>query len=519
MVEQPENVIAPKALKTSSFERNLIGVAKGGGVTLAGKIFTNAVRLVTVVILARILGAEQYGMYNLALHVITFMAGLVLLGFDTALTRFLAISVARQEHDKTWGFIQLGIGIPLLLSVITNIGLYLLAYPIAEWAFHDAQMAPLLQIVSVFASFSVLSDALIGAVRGFKNMQYPVIAKFVVQPIVKVVLIGIVAIWGLQVSHAVIIFGVGELVAALMLFYYLNELFSLRQPISTAQRNLREMMVYAVPDWLSSLLTTFRVNIQVLLVGSLGSITGAGVFAVANQLNRIGHDFYTSINTSATPYIAELHETGKNTQLEQMYQTTTKWSLIINLPFFLVFVLFPTQFLSIFGESFVGGATALIILAWANLVDVGTGMCGTILSMTGYTRLKLVNNIISVALSIGLNVVLIPRFGVVGAAISALVMFILLNTIRILQVYYLLRLVPYNRSILKPILAGLVTFVTIFTLNQWIPAGMNPLLVVTYVLVLVTMFAAMIWLMGLSAEDRMLLERVMQKTLKRFKGK
>ncbi|HUE98220.1 MAG TPA: flippase [Anaerolineales bacterium] len=519
MVEQPENLITSKAARASSFERNLVGVAKGGGITLAGKMFNNAIRLVTAFLLARLLGAEQYGMYQLSLNVITLVAGIVLLGFDRALTRFMAISVARRDDNKTWGILQLGIGIPLLLSVLTNIGLFLLAYPVAEQLFHDIRMAPLIQIVSIFASFSALSDVLIGAVRGFKNMQYPVIAKFMVQPVVKLILVGVSALLGLQVWHAVIIFGIGELVTAGLLLYFLNQLFSLRRPIGSGQRNLREMVAYAIPDWLAGLLTTFRINIQALLIGTLGTIAGVGIFAVADQLNKIGHDFYTSINTSADPYIAELHDSGKTKELGHLYQTATKWSLTINLPFFLTFMLFSEQILSIFGKSFVGGATALIILAWANLVDVGTGMCGTILSMTGHTRLKLVNNIVSISLSIGLNVLLIPRFGIVGAAVSALLVYIALNSIRILQVYYLMRLTPYNRTFLKPIAAALVAFGVIFALKTWLPVGENILFVAAYAFTLLGIFAGMIWLMGLSSEDRMLLDRVMQKTVKRFKGR
>lgn len=519
MVEQPDNILTSKTARASSFERNIVGVAKGGGITLAGKMFTNATRLVTAFLLARLLGAEQYGMYQLSLNVITLVAGLVLLGFDRALTRFMAISVARRADEKTWGTLQLGIGIPMLLSVLVNIGLFALAYPVAEQIFGDVRMAPLLQIVSIFASFSALSDVLIGAVRGFKNMQYPVIAKFIAQPVVKLILVGIAALFGLKVWHAVVIFGIGELVTAVILIYYLNQLFPLRRPFHVAERNLREMVAFAFPDWLAGLLTTFRVNIQALLIGSLGSIAGVGVFSVADQLNKLGHDFYTSINTSADPYIAELHDGGRRKELEQLYQTATKWSLTINLPFFLAFVLFPDQILSIFGESFAGGATALIILAWANLVDVGTGMCGTILSMSGYTKLKLVNNIISISLSIALNVLLIPRYGIVGAATSALLVYVALNAIRLLQVYYLMRLIPYNLSFLKPIAAAAATYGIIFALQAWLPAGENIFFVGVYSVFLLGIFVGIVWMLGLSLEDRLLLDRVLQKTLSRFKGR
>jgi hypothetical protein len=106
----------------------------------------------------------------------------------------------------------------------------------------------------------------------------------------------------------------------------------------------------------------------------------------------------------------------------------------------------------------------------------------------------------------------------VGAAISALIVFTALNSIRILQVYYLMRLLPYNRSFLKPLVAALTGFFLIFFLKQWLPVGDNIFFVAVYACVLLAVFAGMIWLMGLSSEDRMLLERVLQKTRKRFKG-
>ena len=138
--------------------------------------------------------------------------------------------------------------------------------------------------------------------------------------------------------------------------------------------------------------------------------------------------------------------------------------------------------------------------------------------MSGYTKLKLVNNIISITLSIGLNVLLIPRFGIVGAAVSALIVFTALNSIRILQVYYLMRLLPYNRSFLKPVVAASTAFLLIFFVKQWLSVGDNIFFVAIYAFVLLAVFVGMIWLMGISSEDRMLLDRVLQKTRKRFKG-
>jgi len=497
-------------------KQNLVRVAKGGGITLFGKIVTNIGRFVFAFLMARLLGAEQYGMYQLSLNAVTLLAGITVLGFDGALLRFIAIYVNRDDRERTWGTIQLGIGLPLILGSLTSIALFAFSYQVAVSVFDDIRMAPLLQISSVIVPFSILGSTLIGAVRGFKNMEYPVIAKFILQPIVKVVLIGIAAFFGLQVIHAVVIFGIGELLTAVTLIYYLNKLFPLKMSILSGRVDFKAVWKFTIPDWLAGLMDTFRGNIQTLLIGSLGSIAGVGIFTVANQLNILGHDFYSSINIAAKPYIAELHDKNEKSQLESIYQTSAKWSVLVNMPVFLAMVLFPTQILSIFGESFENGALALVIMACVNLVDVGTGMGGAILNMTGYTRLKLLNNIVSVVVSIALNVLLIPRFGVVGAAISALAVMSTVNALRIFQVYYLLKLIPYNRTFLKPIIAGLVTGILSYSLSRIYPIDAFILHLIVHVSVLFAVFAVMILLLKLDDDDRLMLNQITQKSQSLF---
>jgi len=511
VTDQLDSAVFSKSQSASAFDKNLLGVAKGGGITLAGKMFTNVTRFVTVFLLARLLGAEQYGLYQITLNAGTLFSGLALLGMDTALVRYVAISSARRDEESTWGTLQVGIAIPAIISALTGFALFVLAYPVAERVFHDIALAPLLQVMALIIPTLTMSDLLVGAVRGFKNMEYPVIAQFIAQPMVRLVLIIIAGVGGLTVLQAVIIFGVGDLVATGMLIYYLNKLFPLRRPIAMARRDVRGMMAFALPDWLAGMLDKFGSNIQTFFIGSLSSIAGAGIFAIADQINVVGHDFYTSLSISARPLIAELHDQGERIQLERVYQTANKWSLIVNIPLFLIMILFPAQLLAIFGPSFVVGASTLMVLALANLVNVGTGMCGTILNMTGYTKLKFVNNSISLALSIAMDLLLIPRWGIMGAAVSNLIVILLLNVARIIQVYVLMGVQPYNRSFFKPLVAALIAyFCTLFLvgiLNS--PPGL--LAVILLSAVLTAIFVGAIWLMGLAPEDYLVLGSMRQR--------
>jgi O-antigen/teichoic acid export membrane protein len=395
-----------------------------------------------------------------------------------------------------------GVGVASLLSVLTGTGLYALAYPIAQQVFHAPQLAPILQLASVFVPLLTLSDVLAGANRGFKRMDYPVIAQFISQPIIRLILIVGFAFLGLNALHAVIAYGMADLAASFILLYFLNKQFSLRRPMSAARRDVKDILVFSLPVWLSELMAKFQNNLQTLVLGTMNTVTGVGIFSVASQLTMVSGQFSSSINVSAKPIIAELHQRGDIKQLGRIYQTTNKWSLMVQLPVFLTLVLFPAPILSIFGQSFSTGATALAILAWADLINVGTGMGGIIIDMTGYTKLKLVNSVLRLAIYLGLSFLLIPRWGLVGAAVVAMVGEGFVNLLRLIEVFFLFRLLPYNQGFIKPLGACILSFLGVYGLGLWIPPGASPVNTVINVLVLFLVYIAASLILGLSEEER-----------------
>ncbi len=508
MVDESGSINISDTLQPSTFERNILVVAKGGGITYAGKLILAGSRFVTAVLLARLLGAEQYGLYILALSVGTLAAGLAILGLDDAVIRFVAIAAGRRDEGRVWGALQVCVGISLFLSVLVSTGLFALAYPIAEQVFHEPRLAPLLQFTSLIVPFLTLSDVLAGANRGFKKMEYPVIAQNIAQPMIRLILIGALAIIGLSAVQAVITYGLADFSASIIMLYFLNKQFALRRPLRTARRETRTILSFAVPYWLSGLLATFRGSIQALLLGTLSTVKGVGIFSIVDQLNAFGGQFASSITISVKPIVAELHDHGDRAQLGRIYQTTTRWSLAVQIPIFLALVLLPTAILSIFGKSFTDGAAALAVLALADLINVGTGMCGTLIDMTGHTKLKLANSIIRLVLYLGLGILLVPRWGVLGSAVAALVGEGTINVLRLIEVYILFRLWPYNRSILKPIAAGVLALISVLIIGMWLAAGASLLYTVIQVAVIFGVYLGANLLLGLSPEDREMLARV-----------
>ncbi|HSL47021.1 MAG TPA: flippase [Anaerolineales bacterium] len=494
-----------------SYERNLLNVAKGGGIVYGGKLFLSLSRLVTVIVLARLLSVEQYGLYNLALSAANVAIAIAILGLDTALVRYIAIAASRKDDTSLWGSLQVGITLSVLLSALTSTLLFALAYPLATQVFDKPELAPLLQLVSLIIPFLVLSDVLAGATRGFKKMQYMVIAQHIAQPVIRLILIIVLSLTGMTPAWAIITFGVADGIASLMLLYFLNKQFSLRRPVQLRRNDFREILGFSLPLWFAELMVTFRGNVQTILLGSLSTIANVGIFSVVAQVNQIGQMLYTAVTAAARPMIAELHDRDEREQMGRLYQTTTNWVMMVNLPVFLIMVLFPVPILSIFGKSFIDGASALIILAFANFVNIGTGMCGAIIEMTGYTKLKLINTSIRMVSSIGLNLVLIPAWGLVGAAVAALAVEVIVNSIILLQVWMLFRLAPYNKAFLKTLLAGCAAFAAAFMTNQILPVDELPIYALVSLTVMLAVYAGVSLGLGLAPEDRLLVSRLQRR--------
>ncbi|MEM2125330.1 MAG: flippase [Candidatus Methanosuratincola sp.] len=510
-MEKTANLPVSKTIKPAAYDRNILTVAKGGGVTYAGKLFLSVTRIVTSVLLARLLGANQYGMYTLALSASNIAVGIAVFGLDSALIRYVAILANRRDEKGLWGALQVGIGTAMLLSVLTGTFLFAFATIIAERTFQEPQLAPLLQLVSVIVPFLTLSEILAGANRGFKRMDYAVIAQFVAQPVIRLVLIGILAFSGFNTVHAILTFGLADLSASLLLLYYLNKEFSLKRSLLHARRDLREIFNFSIPFWLSDMMLWLKNNLQPLLIGTLNTITGVGVFSIVNNITRVSGEFASSINTSSKPIIAELHDRGDVKQLGRIYQTANKWNVMVQLPIFLIMVLFPGQILSIFGSSFAAGATTLVVLAFADLVSVGTGMGGTIIDMTGYTKLKLLNSTIRIALYFILDILLIPRFGLIGAAMAILLGELVVNLLRLIQVFVLFRILPFNRSFAKPVTSIGLALACSMLLNIWFPADSNYFMTILHMVLVVMIYAAAILSLGLNEEERTMLVHARQR--------
>jgi O-antigen/teichoic acid export membrane protein len=217
------------------------------------------------------------------------------------------------------------------------------------------------------------------------------------------------------------------------------------------------------------LATTGLIWADTLLLGLFRDSAQVGIYNVATRLVMLAAFVMAPINSAFQPYIAHLFHQGRMRDLEQLYRTTTSWIVRLSLPAFFALLVFPERMLQLFGPEFTAGTTVTMILALGKLVDAATGPCGLMLNMSGRVRTNMVDNVVALVLNVALNLVLIPAYGITGAAVAWAISLTVVNAARVEQVRRSLGVLPFGRSTGKGVLAGFVALLAALAIRTLVP--------------------------------------------------
>ena len=128
--------------------------------------------------------------------------------------------------------------------------------------------------------------------------------------------------------------------------------------------------------------------------------------------------------------------------------------------------------------------------------------------MTGHTRLEFINIAGNIILNTILDIILIPRWGMIGAALGVGLSVSLINITRLIQIHRLFKLWPYDGSFVKPLLASVITLSVMFLVVRILPADIDLLNLILNITILWVVFGTSTILLGLSPDDRMILSHI-----------
>jgi O-antigen/teichoic acid export membrane protein len=160
--------------------------------------------------------------------------------------------------------------------------------------------------------------------------------------------------------------------------------------------------------------------------------------------------------------------------------------------------------MAVFGDEFVWGWPVIIVVAAAQLFSSSVGPTARVLAMTGHQRIVMVATLGSTVAAAVLNLLLVPAFGIFGAAVATAAAVVLVNVVTVLFVHQLLGFWPFSAYYARPIVAGLLAAAFVYLVRLVLPAsGATALLV--FAPLFLTVFIALLVALGLSPSDRQFL--------------
>jgi O-antigen/teichoic acid export membrane protein len=174
---------------------------------------------------------------------------------------------------------------------------------------------------------------------------------------------------------------------------------------------------------------------DIIFLGAIKEAEAVGSYAIANRGAMLISALLFAVNTAMGPSIARLHAKGDKKQLQRMITKSARVTTFVSLPVAGCLIAFGDEFLMIFGRDFTEGKVTLAILSAGQIVNVALGSSALLLIMTGHERHAAIGLGISALLNVVLNALLIPPWGLVGAATAKTSSMVLWNVLLAIWVY------------------------------------------------------------------------------------
>jgi O-antigen/teichoic acid export membrane protein len=417
-------------------------------------------------LVARGLGPTHAGAFFAATAAFVLAAGVAKLGAPTSLVYWPARLRARGETDLLGACLRIGLSPVAVAGCALGAALWLSAPALARLTGGSgdggdaATVAAVLRVLAVFLPVAALTDALLSATRGYRTMRPTVLLDRIARPGLQLAGVGGLAVAALAVPVPVSVYPLAWVApyapVALLAAYQLRLIHAAtpRDHAAPAPRGhrvrrlRRDFWRFAGPRAVATVAQLGLQRLDVLLVAALAGLPAAAMYAVAGRFVVLGQFANQGISQAVQPRLAEALSTGDSDGANALYRAATGWLVLLAWPLYLLVLAFAPLYLGLFGDAYADGGRIVAVLAAAMLLASGCGMVDMVLAMGGRTTWNLANVALALAVTVGVDLALIPRLGALGAAIGLAAALAVNNLLPLAQVGWALRVHPFGRGTL-----------------------------------------------------------------------
>lgn len=398
---------------------------RGASIALLIQIAGNGIGYIGQILLARWLGANGYGIFSYLITWAQVFTIVALIGMDLGIVRFIPEYIARQDWQRLSGMLhwsrRLGLGAGILLAAASAFILFFLR-PVSSSAIT-------LLLGSLLIPLGVLAEVQTEILRSTKRIGWAYGPTVLIQPLL---LLGLVYTLLRILGGLKDYFSILALVGSMCLVVMLQAL-KIQQIFSETIQNVSA--IYEGHAWLkvffpllfNSIFIVILLRVDTLVVGYFKGAAEVGIYSAAVKTSAIVGLTLFAINSIVAPLIASYYARRDMAGLQNVVSLATLGSFSAAVIIGLGVILFNGTILGAFGAEFIRGRLPLFILLFGQFVNVGSGSIGLLMQLTGFERQSMWV-LCCCSLMTGIAcVVVVPLFGIVGAAIVSVAGLLLWN--------------------------------------------------------------------------------------------
>jgi len=487
--------------------KDISKVVRGAGTTLIGSVLGRGLFFITQVFIARFFGPELFGLYIMGLTVLKFTELLSRFGLHTGAMRF--VSVYRKESpSKVKGILISAVSISFTNGIVMGGILFFSAGFISGTIFHKPELIDVIQIFGFCVPFMASMNVAATASRGFHTTKYAVYINNLIQPSANLALILVFTSLGLGLSGIIYSFAISHVIALIAGLHLISRLFpGLKDRTLRSDHEIKNLLIYSTPIVFTGFLHFLLSWTDITMLGMMRASAEVGIYRAASQVPHFLTLILSASNAIYAPVVADLFRQGEKDRLEKIFKTTTRWVFYATLPASMILIFSAKEIMSIFGITFVEqGTLVLIIMTIAQVINCTTGGVGFTLIMTGKQNIELANSVSLVLFNILLNALLIPNHGIIGAAIATAIAISTINLVRLVEVFFIYQLHPYDIDYLKGFTASIFSLFGLFLLRLIdLPTFIS---ILVNAITVFGLFSLVLMRLGFNRLDRFVIEKV-----------
>jgi O-antigen/teichoic acid export membrane protein len=410
------------------------------------------------VLVARLFGQTAYGIYRAGADLCEVLMRAGIAGGDKAMLKFVAAHRAVGETEEE----TRALGSALRLSggflLLFTIALALAAPLFVRWWGNPA-FAVVLPLLAPTVLGGGLVLVLMAATLAAKVTRPNLLIRGIAEPFLLIAIT--IAFWLLRpdVYGAAAAHGTSSLVLVTLAWIGASAVLGrgrLREALRAPSH--RGLVRFAIPLGASEFMNGILQRANVFILSAYSGAAAVAVFAASEELGRSVAGMRYAFDSIAAPMMSEALHQGDRERLRYNLALMTRWVASASAPIALTLLALRGPLLWLYGPNYVSGVTAMGLLVCGHVVNGVLGLTGYVIVMSGRSGVFFWDNLVAAAVNLGLSFLLIPRYGVTGAAVASLASTSLLLGTIVVQAWVFERVHPFNRAFAKPFLAAGVAF-------------------------------------------------------------